>query len=114
MRDVMTAICRALDDSSTRVAGKACYALHNLTLAYYTLPPDASPDSPETSTQLLSLHYIDVVKMLLKCAARSDAEEPEEYRRVGVDLRTAGFEALCALVESIPASDQTDAANLEA
>jgi hypothetical protein len=105
----MQAICQGLTDPSTRVAAKACYALHNFAVASCSDEGDVP-----VGAQLLAKHYADVAKMLIVCAARADSDELDnEEKAVKVDLRAAGYEALCQLVEAMPTSHVIELADLE-
>lgn len=82
---ILKTLCETLGDTSPRVAGKACLALHNFALAFQ-----------EEQQNPIGKFFVDVVRMLLLCADRTDSDEE--------NLRTSAYEALNIVLDSAPNS----------
>jgi importin subunit beta-1 len=80
---ILKNLCETLGDSSSRVAGKACLGIHNFALYFH-----------DEKTNPIGKHFVDVVRMLLLCADRSDSDEE--------NLRTSAYEALNVVLDSAP------------
>ena len=83
---ILKNLCETLGDTSPRVAGKACLGLHNFALTF----PGDDKSNP------IGKHFIDVVRMLLLCADRTDSDEE--------NLRTSAYEALNVVLDAAPDS----------
>lgn len=81
---ILKNLCETLGDVSPRVAGKACLGLHNFALHF------------NDNSNPIGKHFIDVVRMLLLCADRSDSNEE--------NLRTSAYEALNVVLDAAPDS----------
>jgi len=82
---MLKSLCETLGDASPRVAAKACLALHNFAIGF-----------AEDKSNPIEKHFINVVRMLLLCADRSDSDEE--------NLRTSAYEALNVVLDSAPPS----------
>jgi len=82
---ILKNLCETLGDASPRVAGKACLALHNFAMGF-----------SDDKTNPIEKHFVNVVRMLLLCADRTDADDE--------NLRTSAYEALNVVLDSAPDS----------
>jgi importin subunit beta-1 len=82
---MLRTLCETLGDPSPRVAGRACLGIHNFALAFQ-----------EEATNPIGKFFVDVVRMLLLCADRLDANAQ--------NLRTSAYEALSIVLDSAPPS----------
>eukprot|EP01127_Copromyxa_protea_P013091 TRINITY_DN3485_c0_g1_i1.p1 TRINITY_DN3485_c0_g1~~TRINITY_DN3485_c0_g1_i1.p1 ORF type:complete len:861 (+),score=238.86 TRINITY_DN3485_c0_g1_i1:44-2626(+) len=83
--DVLKCLCEALGDPSPKVAGHACFAIHNLAMSFQD-----EPSNP------LHKFFVEAVKFLLMCADRPDSEEES--------LRIAAYESLNVVLSTAPDS----------
>jgi len=82
---ILKNLCETLGDPSPRVAGKACLALYQFALGF-----------ADDKSNPIEKHFVNVVRMLLLCADRTDADEDQ--------LRTSAFEALNVVLDTSPPS----------
>jgi len=86
---MLKSLCETLGDASPRVAGKACLGIHNFALAFQ-----------DEAANPIGKFFVDVVRMLLLCADRGDANSES--------LRSSAYEALNIVLDSAPPSvDET-------
>lgn len=83
LQNLITVLVEALSDSA-RVAANACWAIHNLALAY--------EDDQEKQTSVLSQYFQVLLEKLLSCTVRDDSDES--------NLRTSAYEAINVLIQS--------------
>lgn len=83
LANLITVLVEALNDNS-RVAANACWAIHNLALAY--------EDDQEKPTSVLSHYFQGLLEKLLSCTIRDDSDES--------NLRTSAYEAINVLIQS--------------
>jgi importin subunit beta-1 len=82
---ILKNLCESLGDASPRVAAKACLAIHNFAM-----------NLTDDKTNPIGTHFVNVVRMLLLCADRGDADEE--------NLRTSAYEALNVVLDAAPDS----------
>jgi importin subunit beta-1 len=82
---ILQNLCETLGDPEPRVAAKACLAIHNFAISFQ-----------EQQANPIGTHFVDVVRMLLLCADRPEADEE--------NLRVSAYEALNIVLDTCPAT----------
>lgn len=83
--NILQNLCETLGDPEPRVAAKACLGVFNFAISF-----QGQPGNP------IGVHFVDVVRMLLLCADRPEADEE--------NLRVSAYEALNVVLDTAPSS----------